>query len=93
MDEKVARLIQREGAAALLDRGVSVPLKDIRLPFCKPLRLRVVMRRPRLGGLMRLAREYLLLGVTAAQIEAFSKEEEMSFIAAHGKQVLSLIHI
>lgn len=65
MDEKVARLIQREGAAALLDRGVSVPLKDIRLPFCKPLRLRVVMRRPRLGGLIRLARVYLSLGVTA----------------------------
>lgn len=91
MDEKVARLIQREGAAALLDRGVSVPLKDIRLPFCKPLRLRVVMRRPRLGGLMRLAREYLLLGVTAAQIEAFSKEEEMAFIATHGKQVSRMI--
>lgn len=91
MDEKVARLIQREGAAALLDRGVSVPLKDIRLPFCKPLRLRVVMRRPRLGGLMRLAREYLSLGVTAAQIEAFSKEEEMDFIATHGKQVSRMI--
>lgn len=91
MDDKIERLIQREGAAALLDRGVSVPLKEIRLPFCKPLRLRVVMRRPRLGSLMRLAREYLSLGVTAAQIEAFSKEEEMAFIAAHGKQVSRMI--
>lgn len=31
MDEKVARLIQREGAAALLDRGVSVPLSLIHI--------------------------------------------------------------
>lgn len=92
MDEKVARLIQREGAAALLDRGVSVPLKDIRLPFRKPLRLRVVMRRPRLGGLIRLARVYLSLGVTAEQMNKFTKEEEMAFLATHGKQ-LSLIHI
>lgn len=91
MDEKVARLIQREGAAALLDRGVSVPLKDIRLPFRKPLRLRVVMRRPRLGGLIRLARVYLSLGVTAEQMNKFTKEEEMAFLATHGKQVSRMV--
>ena len=91
MDEKVARLIQREGAAALLDRGVSVPLKDIRLPFRKPLRLRVVMRRPRLGGLIRLARVYLSLGVTAEQMNKFTKEEEMAFLVTHGKQVSRMV--
>ena len=91
MDEKVARLIQREGAAALLDRGVSVPLKDIRLPFRKPLRLRVVMRRPRLGGLIRLARVYLSLGVTAEQMNKFTKEEEMAFLVSHGKQVSRMV--
>lgn len=70
-----------------MDRGVSVPLKDIRLPFRKPLRLRVVMRRPRLGGLIRLARVYLSLGVTAEQMNKFTKEEEMAFLVSHGKQV------
>lgn len=91
MDDKIERLIQREGAAALLDRGVSVPLKEIRLPFCKPLRLRVVMRRPRLGGLMRLARVYLSLGVTAEEMKKFSKEEEMAFLVTHGKQVSRMV--
>ena len=91
MDGVVERLIQREGAAALLDRGVSVPLKEIRLPFCKPLRLRVVMRRPRLGGLMRLARVYLSLGVTAKQMNKFTKEEEMAFLVSHGKQVSRMV--
>lgn len=92
MDEATARMVQREGAAALLDRGVSVPLKDIRIPFRKePLKLRVVMRRPRLGGLMRLARVYLSLGVTAEQMKKFTKEEEMAFLAAHGREISRMI--
>lgn len=85
-------MIQREGTAALLDRGVSVPLKELRIPFRKaPLVLRVVMRRPRLGGLMRLARIYLGMGVTAEQMGKFTKEEEMAFLVRHGKEVSRLI--
>lgn len=92
MDADTERLIQREGAAALLDMGVSVPLKEIRIPFRKkPLKLRVVMRRPRLGGLMRLARVYLSLGVTAEEMGKFTKEEEMAFLAAHGREVSEMI--
>lgn len=50
MDKSTERLVQAEGTAALLDRGVSVPLKELRIPLVKkPLKLRVVMRRPRLG--------------------------------------------
>ena len=92
MDAATARMVQREGAAALLDRGVSVPLKDIRIPFRKkPLKLRAVMRRPCLGGLVRLARVYLSLGVTAEQMKKFTKEEEMAFLAAHGREVSRMV--
>lgn len=92
MDKATERLIQREGTAALLDRGVSVPLKEARIPFRKnPLKLRVVMRRPRLGGLIRLARVYLSLGVTAAELEKMTKEDEMVFIARKGKAVSRMI--
>ena len=92
MDDKASRLVEREGAAALLDGGVSVPLKELRLPLCKkPVKLRVTMRRPRLGGLIRIARVYLRLGVTAAEMEKFSKEQEMAFIASHGKDVSRII--
>ncbi len=92
MDKATERLIQREGTAALLDRGVSVPLKEVRIPFRKnPLKLRVVMRRPRLGGLIRLARVYLSLGVTAAELEKMTKEDEMVFIARKGKAVSRMI--
>lgn len=92
MDKDTERIIQHEGAAALLDRGVSVPLKDIHVPFFrKPIKLRVTMRRPRMGGLMRLAQVYLSLGVTAAEIKQFTKEEEMAFIALHGKRISRMI--
>lgn len=92
MDEATARIVQREGAAALLDRGVSVPLTEMHIPFRKkPLKLRVIMRRPRLGGLIRLARVYLGLGVTAKQIMNFTKEEEMVFIARHGNEVSRMV--
>ena len=92
MDKATERLVQAEGTAALLDRGVSVPLKEVRVPFRKtPLKLRVVMRRPHLSGLMRLAKVYLSLGVTAAEMEKFTKEEEMTFIVTHGKAVSRMI--
>ena len=92
IDKTTARLVEAEGTAALLDRGVSVPLKEMRLPWRrKPLKLRVTMRRPRLGGLIRLARIYLSMGVTSAEMEKFSKEEEMAFIARHGKAVSGMI--
>ena len=51
MDEAVIKQIQREGADALLDIGVSVPLKAFHIPFRKsPLELRVTMRRPYMPG-------------------------------------------
>lgn len=36
MDEAVIKQIQREGADALLDIGVSVPLKAFHIPFGNP---------------------------------------------------------
>lgn len=63
MDKDTERIIQHEGAAALLDRGVSVPLKEVRIPFRKkPLKLRIVMRRPRLGGTDTTVKGLYILG-------------------------------
>ena len=84
MDEAVIKQIQREGADALLDIGVSVPLKAFHIPFRKsPLELRVTMRRPYMSGQILFARTYLSMG--------FSKEEEMQFLASHGKAVSRMV--
>lgn len=92
MEENVIRQIQREGADALLDVGVSVPLKSFRIPFRKkPVELRVTMKRPCLSGQIRFARTYLSMGVTSEQMWNFSKEEEMRFLAEHGKELGSMV--
>ena len=66
MDEAVIKQIQREGADALLDIGVSVPLKAFHIPFRKsPLELRVTMRRPYMSGQILFARTYLSMGITS----------------------------
>lgn len=88
MEEDVIRQIQREGAEALLDIGVSVPLKALRIPWRKrPLVLRVTMKRPCMSGQLRIARTYLSMGVTSEEMWKFSKEEEMSFLVKHGKKL------
>lgn len=84
--------IELEAAEALLDIGVSVPLKAIRIPFIhKRIALRLTMRRPVLGNQIRIARLYLGMGVTYGQMLEFTKEEEMEFMAIHGKTVSRMV--
>lgn len=92
MDGKVIRQIEKEGAEALLDTGVSVPLKELRLPFLKkPFQARVTMRRPTLAGQIRIAKEWLAMGVTSEEMWHFTKEEEMQFLVSHGKKISRMV--
>ena len=60
MDERLIRQIQREGAEALLNMGVSLPLKDFKIPFRKePIRLRLTMRRPTMACQIQIAKTWL----------------------------------
>ncbi|MBQ9231578.1 MAG: hypothetical protein IJ190_10455 [Prevotella sp.] len=82
------RLIQIEAGEALLDSGVSFPLRSLKIPFKKrPLVIRLTAKRPRLSVQIRIARIYLRMGVKAKDILAFSKEEDMRFLAEHGKDI------
>lgn len=81
-----------EASEALLDIGVSLPFKELRFPFTKKRKvLRITMRRPCLGNQIRIARHYLKLGVTYEQMMAFGKDEEMAFLAQHGKRISMMI--
>ena len=91
MEKRLDQLVEMECADALLDGGVSVPLKRWRIPFRKrPLELRVTMKRPRLRGQILLAGEYLKLGV-APGWKPKDKAEEMAFVAKHGKGISRLL--
>jgi len=92
MDEQVMRRIQREGAEALLDAGVSLPLKDFRLPFRKEsLRFRLTMKRPTLSRQIKIAHAYLSMDTTATDLEAMNHKEQMQFLAQHGKTLSRII--
>lgn len=92
MDEQVIRRIQREGAEALLDAGVSLPLKDFRLPFRKKsLRFRLTMKRPTLSRQIKIAHAYLSMDTTATDLEAMNHKEQMQFLAQHGKTLSRII--
>lgn len=84
--------IEQETAEALLDVGVSAPIKEYRLPWRKrPWVLRLTMRRPYLGGQIRIAREYLKMGVKVEQVDAMSHDEQMAFIATHGHRLSRMV--
>lgn len=84
--------VELEAAEALLDTGVSLPFKTIRVPFTrKGFTLRVTMKRPCLGSQIRIARQYHKIGVTYKRMKAFSKDEEMNFLALHGKRISLMI--
>lgn len=88
MDEAAIREVQKEAADALLDVGVSIPIKEWSLPFRrKPLRLRVTLRRPRMNGAIRLMRICLGIGVTSHEMESYTPEENMRFMVDHGAEV------
>lgn len=85
-------MIEKEAAEALLDRGVSVPFKDIRIPWRrKSLTIRMTMRRPTLAAQMEIARLYLDMGVTTEKAETMGKMRQMAFLATHGKTLSRII--
>ena len=78
--------VELEAAEALLDIGVSLPFKAVRIPFTgKRFALRMTMKQ------IRIARHYLKIGVTYEQMKVFEKHEEMVFLATHGKRISKMI--
>lgn len=81
-------------AEALLDVGVSVPFKDIRIPFRqKPFKLRFTMKRPVLGNQIRITRLFLSMGITYNEMKNFTKEQQMSFLAEHGEKISRIVSL
>lgn len=81
-----------EASEVLLDLGVSFPIYSLRLPWRKqPWQLRLTLRRPTLGSRIRIAREHLRMGVKAADMEAYDKEQQLAFVAQHGKAISRLV--
>ena len=80
--------IEIEAAEALLDDGVSLPF--FKIPFTRKV-VRLTMKRPCLGGQIRLARLYLQTGVPYDEMLEFSKHDEWAYMALHGRTVSKMV--
>lgn len=81
-----SRNFEIEAAEALLDVGVSLPFFKI---FSRQVRL--TMKRPYLGGLVRYSRLYLKLGHTFSEIESFSNDDALRFLSKHGQHLSQML--
>lgn len=75
---------------ALLDIGVSVPLRPIRFRRWK-ITPRVTIKRPPLGGLLRILRIWLPMAVAPEQIEKMSDRERFGLMEKHGRDVSKMV--
>lgn len=78
-------------AEALLDYGVSLPLWRLKLPFLREWKIKVVMRRPYLGSRIRALRHYAKLGVSYEELTTMSRDQEIDFVAKHGKTIARIV--
>jgi hypothetical protein len=87
-----AMKIEAEVADSLLDAGVSVPLKAIRLPWRrdKPIVFRFTMRIPCFGNRIRIARLHMKLGITSAEMAGWDEHQRVRFLAEHGWELLRM---
>ena len=75
---------------ALLDIGLSVPLRPLRFKKWK-FTPRVTIKRPPLGGLLRILRLWLPMNVQAEEIEKMTERERQVFIEKNGKDVSKMV--
>ena len=83
---------QREAANTLLDLGVSIPMTAPRLfRWFGKKQIRLTIRRPYWGTMVRISRTWLSMGITAESIKANTLEDDMKLIQTHGKTVAKII--
>lgn len=79
-----------KAADGLLDIGISIPLRPVRFRKWK-ITPRVTMKRPPLGGLLRILRVYLSLNATPEELKKMGEMESAAFMAKHGKTVAKMV--
>jgi hypothetical protein len=77
----------------LLDLGVSIPIRPLRFFSLKKKPKNIVLRRPYGGGLIRISRLYLKIGVTYNEMKEFDLDQNIRFIAEHGREAAEIVAV
>lgn len=83
---------QLKAIDALLDFGVSIPLRPLHFHRWK-IAPRVVIRRPPLGGLLRITRIWLSIGIEASELVKMNATEQLEFMQKHGRDVVKMVSL
>lgn len=83
---------QLKAADALLDIGISIPLRPVRFRKWK-WTPRVTIKRPPLGGLLRILRVWLTMDTDTRRLDAMSESERLNFIAANGRALSKMVSL
>ena len=75
----------------ILDLGVAIPIRPLRFLNFKKKPGTIVIRHPYAGGLIRMSRQRMDVGVTHDEIKDFSTDQNIEFIAKHGKAVSEIV--
>lgn len=81
---------QLKAADALLDIGISIPLRAVRFRKWK-WTPRVTIRRPPLGGLLRILKVWLALEIDTKQLDNMSDNDKLELIAKHGRALSKMV--
>ena len=83
---------QREAANILLDLGVSIPMTAPRLfRWFGKKQVRLTIRRPCWGTMVRISRAWLSMGITAETIKANTNQDDLKLILQHGHTVTKIV--
>jgi hypothetical protein len=76
----------------ILDLGVAIPLRPLRfLNIKKAGRKSIVIRRPYMGGLIRMSEQLMRIGVSHEDMKKFTADANIDFMAKHGKAVSRIV--
>ena len=81
---------QLKATRALLDIGVSVPLRPLRWRSWKWVP-RVTMRRPPLGGMIRILKLYLQMNTTSEQLRTMNEEQARAFFVKNARSLSKIV--
>ncbi|MDR0836423.1 MAG: hypothetical protein LBN11_07600 [Tannerella sp.] len=75
----------------ILDMGVAVPIRPLRFFDRKKEPRKIVIRRPYMGGLIRMCRQFLQIGITCEEMKEYTADQNIEFVARHGKAVSLIV--
>jgi hypothetical protein len=82
---------EMKASGMILDLGVPIPLRPLRFLDAKRKPRTIIIRQPYSGGLIRMSRQFSEIGVTHEEMKDYTIDQNMAFIAEHGKAAARIV--